>query len=482
MTRQDAAQRRRAEEALRENAQRMRAIWETTVDGILTIDERGIIESLNPAACRIFGYAPEEVIGRNISVLMPSPDRERHDSYLANYLRSGEAKIIGIGREVTGRRQDGSTFPMDLSVGEVRLGEQRLFTGIVRDVTERHRAQAALRESAQRMRAVLETVVDGILTIDERGCIESLNPAASRLFGYAPEEVVGRNVSMLMPSPYRQQHDSYLANYLRSGEAKIIGIGREVSGQRKDGTVFPMELSVGEVQLGARRLFTGIVRDISERRHLELAAAAATEQERARIARELHDGLGQQLGGLLFMLKGLERDLGTADSPLTETVEQLGRELATALQQARHLAHELYTVEATPDGLLRALETLAERVAIDPSLACEFTGDATALLPDVVVANHLYRIAQEAVHNARKHSGATRLDLELIRVRDSIELRVRDNGVGLPAEPGTAGFGLRSMEQRARLIGGRLAIGAAPGGGTEVACMVPLPADTVPHS
>src|SRR6266487_4235869 len=186
------------EAALREKEQRLRAILEAAVEGIITIDERGIVDAINPAACRIFGYAPEEVVGQNVSMLMPMPDRVRHDDYIANYLRTSQAKIIGIGREVVGQRKDRTLFPMDLSISEVRLGNRRLFTGMVRDITDRKRAEAALRESEQRMRAILETAVEGIITIDERGVVESINPAACRIFGYEPNEVVGRNVNVLM--------------------------------------------------------------------------------------------------------------------------------------------------------------------------------------------------------------------------------------------------------------------------------------------
>lgn len=111
--------------------------------------------------------------------------------------------------------------------------------------------------------------MEGIITIDERGIIESINPAALKMFGYSAEELLGQNVSRLMPAPYRQEHDGYIARYCRTGQAKIIGIGRETVGQRKDGTVFPIELAVSEVRLAARRLFTGFVRDISERKRLE---------------------------------------------------------------------------------------------------------------------------------------------------------------------------------------------------------------------
>src|SRR5262249_8762721 len=133
------------------------------------------------------------------------------------------------------------------------------------DVAERQRDLQALADSEERLRAILETAVEAIITIDERGLIESLNPAAEKTFGYQSDDLVGENVTTLMPSPYRDEHDSYLTNYLRTGEARIIGIGREIVARRKDGTIFPIELSVSEVRLADRRLFTGFIRDISER-------------------------------------------------------------------------------------------------------------------------------------------------------------------------------------------------------------------------
>jgi two-component system sensor kinase FixL len=461
------------ETSSQESAERIRAIVETAADGIITIDERGIVESINTAACRIFRYAAAEVIGRNVSMLMPSPDREKHDDYLANYLRTGHAKIIGIGREVMGQRKDGTAFPMDLSVGEVRLADRRLFTGVIRDITERKRAEEALRDSEQRMRAILETAVEGIITIDEHGTVESINPAACRIFGYEPDEVIGQNVKMLMPSPYRENHDTYLSNYLRSGQAKIIGIGREVVGLRKNGTQFPMDLAVGEVRLSGRRIFAGFVRDISERRELEQAAATAAEQERSRIARELHDGLCQQLGGLLFLMKGLGRDLEEVRSPHAETAWQLGNELATALSQTRHLAHELYAVPPEPDGLVEALSNLSERMGHEAETVFEFACDGTILVHNPAVASHLYRIAQESVHNALKHSGATRIEILLAEKSTMLELRVRDNGIGFSPTAASRGLGLRTMQQRASLIGGRVVVRTHEQGGTEVICSVP---------
>src|SRR5262249_21437561 len=133
----------------------------------------------------------------------------------------------------------------------------------------RGRLQDALATSEARMHALLEAAVDGIMSIDEQGIIQLVNPAAERLFGYSAQELIGQNISLLMPPPYREDHDRYLARYLATGEKKIIGIGREVMGLKRDGTTFPLELSVAEARLGDWRVFVGIIRDITERKRTE---------------------------------------------------------------------------------------------------------------------------------------------------------------------------------------------------------------------
>lgn len=152
----------RKQEDLVEAQERIRSVVDHVVDGIISIDQHGTVTTFNPAAERIFGYAAAEVIGRNVCMLMPEPDRGRHDDYLHSYLRTGQAKIIGIGREVVGRRKDGSVFPMELAISEFRLGSARHFTGIVRDITERKRAEQELRLADERMRSVVDHVIDGI--------------------------------------------------------------------------------------------------------------------------------------------------------------------------------------------------------------------------------------------------------------------------------------------------------------------------------
>jgi|GEM_PF-581808 len=249
----------------RQDGALLRSVVETVIDGILTIDSWGTIITANSAVTKLFGYAPDEIIGQNVKILMPEPYHGEHDSYLHNYHESGVRKIIGIGREVSGLRKDGSVFSMELAVGETTTPSGQIFTGIVRDITERKKAEEELRRERGLLSAVVETAVDGIITIDEEGIILSANSATVSIFGYLAEELIGENVRILMPDPYHGEHDQYLKNYMGGGEAKIIGIGRQVKGRRKSGEMFPLELAVSETHTEDGRIFTGIVRDITDR-------------------------------------------------------------------------------------------------------------------------------------------------------------------------------------------------------------------------
>ncbi|MGI9518293.1 MAG: PAS domain-containing sensor histidine kinase [Pirellulaceae bacterium] len=242
--------------------ERLRAILEYAIDAIITIDEHGIIESANPATETLFGYPVRELAGQNIKVLMPPTEQSEHDQYLHNYLTTGIAKIIGSGREVTARRQDGSTFPVHLAVSEFVIDGKRHFTGMVRDISR-------LTERQARLQAIMDTAVDAIVTIDRSGIIDSVNPATEKMFGYSADELVGQNVKMLMPDPWRGEHHQYIENYLETGVPKIIGIGREVTALRKDGSGFPIHLAVSEFHVADQLFFTGMIRDISEQKRIE---------------------------------------------------------------------------------------------------------------------------------------------------------------------------------------------------------------------
>ena len=177
---------------------------------------------------------------------------------------------------------------------------------------EQHKQAAlALRDSDERLGAIVNTAVEGIITIDDRGTIETLNFAAERIFGYPAAEVVGKNVKVLMPSPYREEHDRYVSDYVRTGKAKIIGIGREVVGQRKDGTVFPVDLAVSEVRLADRRIFTGFVRDITDRKRAEekLAELARTLAEKNKELETIVYVASHDLRSPLVNIQGFSKEL-----------------------------------------------------------------------------------------------------------------------------------------------------------------------------
>lgn len=246
-------------QSLLDQEARTRAIVETVVDGIITINPQGIIETVNPATLKMFGYAEDELLGQNIKILMPDPYRSEHDGYLAHHMHTGEKNVIGIGREVQGQRKNGEIFPLELAVSEMEVSGKKMFTGIVRDITERKQAEARQKESEARTKAIINTVVDGIITINMRGIIETVNPATLKIFGYEADEMIGQNVKMLMPNPYHDEHDGYLKHYDDTGEKRVIGIGRDVQGQRKNGEVFPLELAVNEMEVNGIRMFTGIV-------------------------------------------------------------------------------------------------------------------------------------------------------------------------------------------------------------------------------
>jgi two-component system CheB/CheR fusion protein len=344
----------------------------------------------------------------------------------------------------------------------------------VRRRQERVRTEQALRESEAKARAIVETTVDGVITIDKRGHIESFNDAAEAIFGYAEEEVKGENVKVLMPSPYREEHDGYMRSYRETGRRKIIGIGREVTGRRKDGSTFPMDLAVSEVQLGDRRIFTGIVRDITERRRLEKEILDVTEQERRRIGQDLHDGLGQMLTGIGLLSQNLARQLEQHDQAEAEEAAEITDLIREADQYARDLARGLTPVDLEASGLVAALERLVANAERLFDIECVFDEVGSALIHDGTTATHMYRIAQEAVSNAVRHGQAKRIKISLAAGAAQTRLRIQDDGVGFSeANTEGPGMGVHIMEYRARIVGGTLDISSTPGTGTTVTFTLP---------
>ncbi len=275
----DISARIEAEDRLRRSEALHRATVRSALDAIVTIDQKGRIVDFNPAAEHMFGVQREQAIGRDmVELIMPDGWRDAHESGMRRFLETGEGPVFGQRIEVTALRPGGREFPIELVVVPIELDSGPLFTGFMRDVSEPRRAALELAERTSQLRAVLDTAVEGIITIDPTGIIESVNPAGAAMFGWAPRELIGRPVSLLMPEAEASAHGGHIARYLESGERRVIGTRREVTGRRRDGTEFPLALAVSEVDLGDRRLFTGICTDISEQRRAEDDLRSATSR------------------------------------------------------------------------------------------------------------------------------------------------------------------------------------------------------------
>jgi PAS domain S-box-containing protein len=340
-------------------------------------------------------------------------------------------------------------------------------------------AEAAIRDGESRAQAILDTTVDGIITIDERGIVESMNHAAEKLFGYDAAEVIGQNVNLLMPQPYQSDHDRYLRNYLETGNAKIIGIGREVQGRRKDGTTFPMHLAVSEVRLEISkvRLFTGIVHDLTARKELERELLEISDREQRRIGQDLHDGLGQQLAGIGFLSKSLENRLLAQEIPEATDARQIADLVARTIGQARAMARGLHPVDSKGSGLMAALEELSLNIHDMFRVECRFVCRQPVTFSDEAVAIHLYRIAQEAVNNGIRHGHAKQVVITLELANEKVTLTVEDDGSGIPDQNSrTQGMGMHIMRYRSELIGATLTIKPRNPHGTVVSCEFNHPA------
>jgi PAS domain S-box-containing protein len=474
---------------LRDSHERLRSVIDSAVDGIVVIDDQGRIEAFNRGAERLFGYPASEVLGRNVNLLMPSPYHEEHDGYLARYLATGSAHIIGIGREVIGRRRNGTTFPLHLSVGEMAVAGERKFTGVLHDLSDRVSLEKQLRSSEARWRTIIESAVDGVVVIDAHGRIEAFNPAAERLFGYSEREVCGSNVNILMPSPYHEEHDHYLARYHATHVKKIIGIGREVTGRRKDGSTFPLQLSVAEMVLDGEPKFTGILHDLTERTRIEAqlreqAALARLGEMAAVIAHEVKNPLAGIRGAIQIIGGRLPKDSKDA---------QITREIVSRIDALNVLMKDLLLFarppqpKPSPVELQALVRTTADLLSADPALKgvhVEVEGSAPPVLADpdllkIVFVNLL-------VNGAHAMNGEGVLRVGIGSQGQAAEIAFRDNGPGIPEDVRAriftpffttksrgSGLGLPTVKRLVEAHHGTVNIECPPTGGTTVTVQLP---------
>jgi two-component system sensor kinase FixL len=464
------------------------ALIESSDDAILAKDLRGTILSWNRGAGRMYGYSAQEAVGRSVSVLMRADGGEELTDLLERIARGERIERHNAVR-VT---KTGRLIEVSLTLSPIRNASAVVIgaLAVARDVTEHNRAIDSLRESEERLRSIVDSAVDAIILIDARGCVESFNFGAEQLFGYAAAEVVGKNVSMLMPSPYRDDHDGYLANYLDTGIAKIIGVGRDVTALRKDGRMLPVRLSVGELTIRGERKFTGILHDLSARVRMEeqlreQAALVRLGEMAAVIAHEVRNPLAAVRGAIEVIGRRLPQ--GSREAAVTadnvgriDTLNQLVTDLLLFARppKPRPLAMELPTLLGVTTSLLGQ----------DPAhhgIRVEMSGSVPPILGDsellkIVFVNVLINSAQ-----AMKGTGTIRISLTSTETMAKIV--VSDEGPGIAPEVrdklfvpfvttksrGT-GLGLSTVKRLVEAHRGEIHVDCPPSGGTSVTILLPL--------
>lgn len=329
-----------------------------------------------------------------------------------------------------GQRMLGELRAKEVALAELKSAHAR----ILEESNERRRAEEALNDREARTRVIVDTVLEGIITIDDSGVIETVNPAACRTFGYESDEVIGKNVSMLMPEPFRGAHDGYISNYLATGKAKIIGIGREVLGQHKDGSTFPMELSVAPMTVADRKMFTGVVRDITERKRID----EMKNEFVSTVSHELRTPLTSIKGSLGLLRGGLVADLPDKAKRMIDIAYQNSDRLV-------RLINDILDVEKIEAGMMKyeivpvkAGELLAVAVETNRGFGDEHGVSITLdePLPDVTVKadrDRMMQVLANLLSNAIKYSpegGAVSVSATL---KDQVlRVSVADRGPGIP--------------------------------------------------
>jgi len=358
---------------------------------------------------------------------------------------------------------------------------------LVKEITEHIQTEQALRLSQGRLAGILDIAEDAIIVTEQDQSITLYNQGAVKLFGYDPVEVLGRSIDVLLPKGLQIDHIDMFAQTLDS--ARCMAQWREVFGMKKDGGEFPAEASISQLTVNERTTFTVIVRDITDRLRTEQQLQSLTtqlmtaqEEERRRIARELHDDINQRLALVVIEIGNLLSDPSTMTAQGKETIQSLSQRLGRISDDVRRMAYQFHPSILDDLGLTAALKQMADEWS-------EKTGIKTVIVQEEPadplprdIASCLYRVAQECLANIMKHARAARVEIELTCDDQEITLSIYDTGVGFDLKDIRArhpGLGLVNMRERVRSVRGRLDIRSERGRGTHI--IVHIPFSGAPH-
>lgn len=447
-------------------------VLESILHGVVLTDLRGHITFWNKASQQILGYRKDDILGKPIRILYADDEIMPFKNILKENIS---------GHEVYGRwhayHKNGKRVWLDIrsTLVENAEGEPETCVISICDIGKLMFTEKKLKKKTAISQAIFDTSVDAMITINDKGRIQTINRSATNMFGYKEKELIGKNVNILMPFPHNVNHNKYLNAYKKTGLKNIIGRRRVEKGLRKDGTVFPLELSVTEVKWEGSKIFAAIIKDITERRALEKEILEAGEEERRRIGRELHDGLGQLLTGIRMLSENLERKLVANALPGTQELHEITELVKQADHEARNLARGMVQVDIEKRGLSVALEQLCKRVSKLKDVECNLHDSENAELQQHTMALHLYRITQEGINNAVKHGKANNIIVRLSSNEHHTSLVIEDNGAGFDKDAviKDSGMGLQIMHHRATVLGGICEIERSDDDWTRVRCIVP---------
>lgn len=486
-----SAQRLRAADALREAERESLSLFNFAGVMLVAMDREGVVTRANPKTSEVLGVPLSRIIGRKwIDAFVPQRDREKMWAYFADLVKS-EAEDIGDHENTILSASGEERF---ISWCNTRLRDRAgdvigtLSSGA--DVTAILRSTEALAKSEATLRAVVETAVDAIIMIDLKGKITAANPAANRMFGYEEGELIGQNVAVLTNEPDRSRHDGYIERYLSTGEAQIIGIGREVTGRRKDGTPIPVDLAVSQVVKGSKPGFVGILRDVTAKKQADAALrehAALVElgHMAAVVAHEVKNPLAGIRGAMQVLGRQFKGDAEAQDI-IAEVLARID-ELTTSINERLMFARSreprirpisLRDVVRDVCDLVRK-DPRFRRVTLETSLEADQVDADSELLRGVLV--NLFLNAAQAMEGA----GTIRISVRL--AGDGCEIEVRDTGPGIPphvrervferfftTKSGGAGLGLSIVRQAVESHGGSIRVDCPDTGGTTFTIRLPL--------